>query len=61
MIKELTVERGDPVRWAGPMGWGFWDEVWLEFYGGYPSRAEAVGGLARYAHWLETGCQKFPW
>lgn len=43
-----TDEPGDPVGRQGPNDWGFWDEVWSNWQGGYNSEAEARMALRDY-------------
>lgn len=43
----------DPVKFDLDEGWGFWDEAWSYFYGGYDSEQSARIGLTRYARMLQ--------
>ena len=38
---------GDPVGRRGD-DWGFWDECWCDWHGGYADEAAARSGLANY-------------
>ena len=35
-------------------GWHFYDEVWVDTYGPFNSREDAVNELSRYLNWLEN-------
>jgi hypothetical protein len=37
----------DPIH-QEPDGWYFWDEVWLNRYGPYPTRNKTVFEMAKY-------------
>lgn len=41
-------EDGDPVGSIGT-DWGFWDEIWTNWIGGYADEAAARAGLTAYA------------
>ena len=41
----------DPVGRIGD-DWGFWNEVWADWYGGYADEAAARAGLSAYAKTL---------
>lgn len=48
----------EPTFWADPVefldgSWGFWDESWACFTGGYPDEATARLKLARYCAYLK--------
>jgi hypothetical protein len=46
----------DPVEQDDVTGlWGFWDETWTQFFGGYATREQAHDACALYAGWLECG------
>lgn len=46
-------EQSDPVENHGTYGWGFWDETWSVWHGGYADEAAARAGLDAYAKELE--------
>jgi len=41
-------KESDPVGRHGESDWGFWDECWLHWHGGYADEAEARTKLAEY-------------
>lgn len=47
--------RSEWVRsgYAGP-GWYFFDEIWVDCHGPYPTYAEAAAALRRYAESLDA-------
>lgn len=38
----------DPVGRCGESDWGFWDETWIHWHGGYADEAEARAKFAEY-------------
>ena len=42
----------DPVGFMSDGTWGFWDETWAHWNGGYKNEAEARAALKEY-------CEKF--
>ncbi|AXK43860.1 hypothetical protein [Erythrobacter aureus] len=42
-----TGRDGDPVGRIGD-DWGFWDEVWCDWHGGFADKASAEKGLSDY-------------
>ena len=56
--QHLYQEGGNPVRFDDVRNqWGFWDETWTDFHGGFTSRSAATKGLIAYARFLETNSQ----
>jgi S-formylglutathione hydrolase FrmB len=55
MLKEVEPYDMDTNRVIEYMnnGWGFWDETWIDFHGGYATEAEANAALRHYCtHYL---------
>lgn len=43
----MTERKSDPVRFENDK-WGFWDETWSHWEGGYATEEEARRALANY-------------
>lgn len=45
---KATADETDPVGRHGD-DWGFWDETWADWHGGFDDEAQARAGLKAYA------------
>jgi hypothetical protein len=51
---KFVAANGTPSDPVGHIGddWGFWNEVWADWYGGYADEASARAGLEEYCKTL---------
>jgi hypothetical protein len=54
---QITAWGHDPIHEHNNQWW-FWDEIWVDRMGPFPTRHEAEVGLELYVHWLDTGEDK---
>jgi hypothetical protein len=50
------LQTNDPIEYREG-SWGFWDETWSNWHGGFTSLTETGKALNSYARWLETNSQ----